>query len=237
MKTIGIIGGMSWESTALYYQALNRGVKTKLGRSHSAKIAMISMNFQEIEDLQVAGKWDEAAAVLADAGVKLRTAGADFIVIATNTMHIVAPEVEKASGLPVLHIADATGAEIGAAGFKKVGLLGTAFTMEKDFYKGRLAEKFGLDVLVPEAQGRSIVHQIIYEELCKGVVRDSSRDAYLKIIDQLAGAGAEAIILGCTEIGMLVKPEHCSLPVLDTTLIHAEAAATLAVSKSDQLKC
>lgn len=230
MKTIGIIGGMSWESSALYYRALNEGVKRKLGGLHSAKIAMISLDFDEIAALQAAGDWARSAEILGAAGSRLKVAGADFLLIATNTMHIVATEVEAMAGLPVLHIADATGRRLKEHGISRVGLLGTAFTMEKDFYKGRLSSKHGLDLLVPEADDRADVHRIIYEELCKGSVKEQSRAIYLGVIERLVAAGAKAIILGCTEIGMLIEPQHTSLPLYDTTAIHAEAAVELATS-------
>lgn len=230
MKTIGIIGGMSWESTALYYRMLNEGVKAKLDGLHSAKIAMISVDFEEIEALQAAGDWTAAGEILGNCGKRLKAAGADFLLIATNTMHIVAEEVERASGLPLLHIADATGDQIKSLGMKKVGLLGTAFTMEKTFYRGRLQDRLGLEVITPSKEDRAEVHRIIYEELCLGKIEERSRDQYLKTIDKMRSAGAEAVILGCTEIGMLVTPQHTDLPLLDTTAIHAEKAVLKALS-------
>lgn len=229
MKTIGIIGGMSWESTALYYEAINQGVAEKLGGLHSAKIVMASVDFHEIEALQAAGNWEAAGHLLADAGKRLRAAGADFIIIATNTMHIVAGIVEAESGLPLLHIADATAKEIKHRGFQTIGLLGTAFTMEKDFYKGRLEQKFDLKVLTPDALGRALIHDVIYNELCLGTVLDTSRSDYLAVIKELEALGAQAVILGCTEIGMLIKQEHINLPLLDTTGIHAAAAVSYAL--------
>lgn len=229
MKTIGIIGGMSWESTALYYAAINRGIAKELGGLHSAKIMMASVDFHEIEELQAAGKWAAAGDMLGTAGLQLKKAGADFLLIATNTMHIVAQQVEDMSGLDVLHIADATAGEIQKNGFKTIGLLGTAFTMEKDFYKGRLEDKFNLTVLTPDAPARALVHDVIYNELCKGTVLDTSRSDYLAVINGLQKQGAEAIILGCTEIGMLIKPEHTPMPLLDTTAIHAAAAVDYAL--------
>lgn len=230
LKTIGIIGGMSWESTALYYRALNEGVREKLGGLHSAKIVMESLDFHDIEKLQASGAWDEAADVIGGAGKRLKKAGADFLLLATNTMHIVADQVEASAGLPLLHIADTTAQEIVRLGFTSVGLLGTAFTMEQGFYKDRLEAKFGLNVLTPDAGGRALVHDVIYNELCKGNVFDASRNDYLIIIDELLARGAEAIILGCTEIGMLVKPEHINAVLFDTMAIHAEAAVERATS-------
>ncbi len=230
MKTIGIIGGMSWESTALYYRAINEGVKHRLGGLHSAKIALESVDFHEIEHLQAAGNWDEAGATLARCGLNLKAAGADFLLIATNTMHRVAHAVEQASDLPLLHIADATAARIKAQGLNCIGLLGTAYTMEQDFYRGRLVEHHGLDVIIPDEPDRKVVHQVIYDELCQGIIRDQSRTAYQQIIQKLKNQSAEAIILGCTEIGMLIGPEDTDLPLLDTTAIHAEAAVDFALS-------
>lgn len=233
MKTIGIIGGMSWESTALYYRQINERVKARLGGLHSARVLLTSVDFQEIEALQAAGKWAEAGRLLALEAQSLQAGGADFIIIATNTMHLVAADVEKSVSIPLLHIADATGAHIKAAGVKRVGLLGTAFTMEQSFYKDRITEHFGIDVCVPDGAGRAEVHRIIYEELCLGVVNDESREAYKGVIASLVAEGAEAIILGCTEIGMLVGDEDSPVPLFDTTLIHAESAVELAL-KTDQ---
>lgn len=230
MKTIGVIGGMSWESTALYYKALNEGVRNRLGGLHSAKIIMASLDFQEIESLQTQSDWKTAATILADAGRQLKKAGADFLIIATNTMHIVAEKVEADAQMPLLHIADATAAKIQAKGIRKVGLLGTAFTMEKEFYKDRLQSRHGIEVVTPEARDRALVHRVIYEELCTGVVRDASRRDYIRIIDSLSHRGAEAVILGCTEIGMLVAQNDTRIPLLDTTLIHAEAAVEMAIA-------
>lgn len=229
MKTIGVIGGMSWESTALYYRMLNEGIKARLGGLHSAKIAMLSVDFEEIERLQAAGDWQQAGDMLAACGVSLKAAGADFLLIATNTMHIVADRVQDASNLPLLHIADATGEKIRSLGLTRIGLLGTAYTMEHSFYRGRLEDRFGLDVITPDADDRAEVHRIIYEELCLGSVRETSRQAYLDVIEKMRAAGAEAIILGCTEIGMLVTPEHTDMTLLDTTAIHAETAVEKAL--------
>ncbi len=229
MKTIGVIGGMSWESTALYYRMLNEGVKTHLGGLHSAKIAMLSVDFEEIEALQASGDWTKAGDILADCGMRLKAAGADFILIATNTMHRVADQVEAKSRLPLLHIADATGEQIKTKSLRKVGLLGTAYTMEQAFYRGRLEAKFDVEVITPDQKGRKEVHRIIYEELCLGEVKDASRKYYLDIIEDMRTSGAEAVILGCTEIGMLVREHDTDLPILDTTAIHAETAVKLAL--------
>ena len=224
MKTIGLIGGMSWESTALYYKWLNEGVKARLGGLHSARIAMVSVDFAEIETLQHAGDWDAAGAILARAGQSLEAAGADFILICTNTMHKVAPAVESVLSVPLLHLADGTGERLVAAGIRRVGLLGTAFTMEQDFYTGRLRERHGLDVVVPNDADRALVHRVIYEELCLGQVLDHSRERYLEVIDRLASDGCEAVILGCTEITLLVKQDDTPVPLYDTTAIHADIA-------------
>jgi aspartate racemase len=233
MKTIGLLGGMSWESTELYYRWINEGVKARLGGLHSARIALVSVDFQEIEDLQHRGDWDAAGKALARAAQRIEAAGADFLVICTNTMHKVAPAITAAIAIPLLHIADATAERIEASGYHTIGLLGTNFTMEQDFYRGRLVERHGLDVLVPDEADRRIVHRIIYEELVLGQVQDASRSEYLRIIDALAARGAEAIILGCTEITLLVQQEHTAIPLFDTTAIHAEAAVALALRPSD----
>lgn len=229
MKTIGLLGGMSWESTQGYYRALNEGVKAKLGGLHSAQIAMYSVDFAPIEDLQHLGKWAQAGDILADAAQRIEAAGADFLLICTNTMHKLAPQVQAAIQIPLLHIADATAQALLEQGIKKVGLLGTAFTMEQDFYKGRLIEAFGLEVITPKEADREIVHSVIYEELCKGEFLASSKDQYLRIIQDLADQGAEGVILGCTEIGMLVAQSDTSVPLFDTTQIHAEKALAIAL--------
>lgn len=228
MKTIGLIGGMSWESTAHYYSGLNEGVKAKLGGLHSAKIAMISVDFAPIEKLQHLGDWDATADILIDAAKGIEAAGADFVMICTNTMHEVAPKIEAEISIPILHIADATADVIKAKGIKKVGLLGTAFTMERAFYKGRLADMHNIEVITPNDEERKIVHDVIYQELCLGEIKDTSKAVYLKIIDRLAKKGAEAVILGCTEIGMLVQQADTDVILLDTTEIHAEKAVELA---------
>lgn len=228
MKTIGLLGGMSWESTELYYRKINEETKRVLGGLHSAPVAMFSVDFQEIEELQHGDDWDACASILADRAGKVQAAGADLLLICTNTMHRVAPQVEAAIDIPLLHIADATAARIKAAGFRRVGLLGTRFTMEQDFYRGRLEEQ-GIEVLVPAAADRERVHRVIYEELCLGDVRESSRQAFLEIIDRLAAEGAEAVIEGCTEIVMLVQQAHTQVPLFDTTSIHAEQAVAEAL--------
>ncbi|MCF5848448.1 aspartate/glutamate racemase family protein [Aeromonas veronii] len=230
MKCIGLLGGMSWESTVSYYQALNRGVRAQLGGLHSARVLLNSVDFAGIERLQHAGDWPATARLLAAEARKLQDGGADFLLIGTNTMHKVAPEIEAAIDIPLLHIADATAAKLRADGITRVGLLGTRFTMEQDFYKGRLQERFGLAVLVPDEAGRERVHRIIYDELCLGEIRESSRAEYLAIIEELAAAGAEAVILGCTEIALLVGDARAAVPLYDTTAIHAEAAVALALA-------
>ncbi|WP_421299490.1 aspartate/glutamate racemase family protein [Aeromonas veronii] len=230
MKCIGLLGGMSWESTVSYYQALNRGVRAQLGGLHSARVLLNSVDFSAIERLQHAGDWPATARLLAAEARKLQDGGADFLLIGTNTMHKVAPEIEAAIDIPLLHIADATATKLRADGITRVGLLGTRFTMEQDFYKGRLQERFGLAVLVPDEAGRERVHRIIYDELCLGEIRESSRAEYLAIIAGLAAAGAEAVILGCTEIALLVGDARAAVPLYDTTAIHAEAAVALALA-------
>ncbi|MEN9583425.1 MAG: hypothetical protein RLZZ616_431 [Pseudomonadota bacterium] len=230
MKCIGLLGGMSWESTVSYYQALNRGVRARLGGLHSARVLINSVDFAEIERLQHAGDWPATARLLAAAARDLQAGGADFLLIGTNTMHKVAPEIEAAIDIPLLHIADATARRLQAGGIQRVGLLGTRFTMEQDFYKGRLQDQFGLTVLVPGEAQRERVHRIIYDELCLGQIRASSRAEYLAIIAELAEAGAQAVILGCTEIALLVGDAEAAVPLYDTTAIHAEAAVSLALA-------
>jgi aspartate racemase len=229
MKTLGLLGGMSWESTTTYYQEINRRVREVQGGLHSARCIVFSFDFAEIEKLQHAGKWDEAGALLDDAASRLKLAGADAIVLCTNTMHFVSNGIEKASQLPLIHIVDPTADRILTAGFKSVGLLGTRFTMEKDFYKSRLEEKFGLSVIVPNEEGKETVHSIIYSELCSGIINSDSREKYHEIIRDLKEAGAECLILGCTEIGLLVDEAGSELPVFDTAQIHAIAAADWAM--------
>ncbi|MFE4360751.1 aspartate/glutamate racemase family protein [Kitasatospora sp. NPDC056800] len=229
MKTIGLIGGMSWESTAEYYRLLNRLTRERLGGLHSARLVLYSVDFAQIERLQTAGRWEEAGEVLADAARSLEAAGADLLLICTNTMHKVADQVAAAVSVPLLHLADTTAAAVRAAGLRRVGLLGTAFTMEQDFYRGRLAAG-GLDVQVPQADSRALVHRVIYEELCVGLVREESRAAYRRVIGELVAGGAEGIILGCTEIELLVRPEDSPVPVFPTTRLHAEAAVDAALA-------
>jgi len=230
MKTIGMIGGMSWESSIEYYRIINEKVKENLGGLHSAKSLMYSVDFAEIEALQHAGRWDEATQAMIEAAKHVESGGADFIVICTNTMHKMADEVEAAIGIPLLHIADATAEAIKSQKLGKIGLLGTKFTMEEDFYRGRLVEKHGLDVLIPGADDREIVHRVIYDELVLGEIKAKSREVYKQIIEKLIAEGAQGIILGCTEIGLLVKDEDSRVPLFDTTNIHAVAAVEMALS-------
>ena len=228
MKTIGLIGGMSWESTVSYYQLINETIKEKLGGLHSAKILLYSVDFAEIERYQASGDWDKSAEVLSQIAQNLEQAGADFIVICTNTMHKVAPQIQKTISIPILHIAQATADALLENGIKKVGLLGTKYTMTQDFYKEKLFEA-GLDVVIPDQAGVEEVNRIIYDELCLGQIEESSKQAYLAVIDDLKNAGAEAVILGCTEIGLLVKQEDTDMSLFDTTEIHALRAAEFAV--------
>ncbi|MBZ4319069.1 aspartate/glutamate racemase family protein [Streptomyces huiliensis] len=229
MKTIGLLGGMSWESTAEYYRLLNERTRERLGGLHSAKCVLYSVDFAEIERLQEQGRWDEAGDILAAAAKSLTAAGAEFLLICTNTMHKVADRITAATDVPLLHIADATAEAVRAAGARRVGLLGTAFTMEQDFYRDRLAAG-GLEVLVPDADGRATVHRVIYEELCAGIVREESREAYRAVIRDLVARGAEGVILGCTEIEILVGAEDSAVPVFPTARLHAEAAVALALA-------
>ena len=229
MKTIGLLGGMSWESSALYYRWINEIVKQKLGGLHSARIAMVSVDFQEIEDLQHKNKWEESGDVLSKAASQVEAAGADFLLICTNTMHKVAPQIEKVISIPLLHIADATAEHIKKQGIHTIGLLGTNFTMEQEFYAGRLTEKHGLQVLIPPKEDRDIVHRVIYEELVLGIVKEDSRAEYLRIMGDLKDQGAEGVIEGCTEIVMLVQQDHTTIPLFDTTAIHAQKAVEMAM--------
>ncbi|RBR24280.1 uncharacterized protein FIESC28_02770 [Fusarium coffeatum] len=231
MKTLGLIGGMSWESTTTYYQEINRRVREVLGGLHSAECVIVSFDFAKIEALQRAAKWEEAGLLLDDAAKRLARAGADGLVLCTNTMHFVSHGIEAASGLPLIHIVDPTAEAIKKAGYKSVGLLGTRFTMEKEFYKSRLADKFDLNVVIPDDQDRDIVHKIIYEELCNGVIKDDSRKAYQEVIGRLKASGAECLILGCTEIGLLIDETQSELPIFDTARIHAIAAADWAMKE------
>ena len=229
MKTIGLIGGMSWESSAEYYRIINQVTKEQLGGLYSAPIVMYSVEFNEIVQLQHEGKWDKLTAIMVDAARRLERAGADLVLICTNTMHKMASEVEQATSLPLLHIADATATRIKEKRLKRVALLGTRFTMEQDFYKGRLAEKHGLEVIVPSAEEMEIVHRIIYNELCLGTILDSSKKEYLRIINNLVNQGAEGVILGCTEIPLLVKQADVAVPIFDTTTIHAQETVKMAL--------
>lgn len=229
MKTIGLIGGMSWESSIEYYRIINQATRERLGGLHSARSLMLSVDFAEIEALQHQGRWDEAGQVLAGTALQLQNGGADCIVLCTNTMHKVAGQIQAAVSIPLLHIADATARQVRAAGLERVGLLGTRFTMEQDFYKGRLVDNFGLQVELPDAAGRELVHRVIYEELVLGQIRADSRAGYAKVIAGLVERGAQGIILGCTEIGLLVGPSESPVPLFDTTLIHARAAVDFAL--------
>uniref|UniRef100_UPI000619974F aspartate/glutamate racemase family protein n=1 Tax=Hymenobacter terrenus TaxID=1629124 RepID=UPI000619974F len=222
---------MSWESSAEYYRLINQATRQMLGGQHSAKILLYSVNFYKIEQLQHAGYWEEAGQEMARCAQQLAAGGADFILLCTNTMHKVAPAITEATALPFVHIADATAAKIQQMGFRKVGLLGTKFTMEQDFYKGRLKAGYGLDIVIPSEAERVIVHDVIYQELCQGRVGADSKQSYLAIIDNLIAQGAEAIILGCTEIMLLIKPEDMRVPIFDTTRIHAEEAVELALGE------
>jgi len=229
MKAIGMIGGMSWESSLEYYRIINEAVKEQLGDLHSAKSLMYSVDFAEIEQMQREGRWGDATQVMIEAARAVEAGGADLLIICTNTMHKMADEVQQSIAIPLLHIADATAEAVKDQGLQRVGLLGTRFTMEQDFYRGRLVKKYGLDVVVPEAADREIVHRIIYEELVLGKIVPASKAEYLRIIDNLSQAGAEGIILGCTEIGLLVSQSDSRLPLFDTTHIHALATAKYAL--------
>lgn len=230
MKTIGLLGGMSWESSVEYYRIINETVRERLGGVHSAQCIMYSFDFAEIEALQAADDWDTATIRMIAAARQLERGGADCLIICTNTMHLMSDDVQSAIDIPLLHIADATADAIRAQGIERIGLLGTRFTMERDFYKGRLVEHFGLDVQVPDDDGRSTVHQIIYDELVVGKITDASRVAYQRVIADLVGTGSQGIILGCTEISLLIQPEHSPVPVFDTTRLHALAAVDWALS-------
>lgn len=230
MKTIGMLGGMSWESTASYYKAINEGMTSALGGLHSAKICLYSVNFDEIEKLQHQGNWDKTAQILAKAAKSVEAGGADFIIICTNTMHKVVPDIERELDIPILHIADATANQLVADSITKVGLLGTRFTMEQDFYKSRLVDNFGIEVIVPNTAEQTIIHDVIYDELCQGIISPESKANYVDIINRLYEQGAEAIILGCTEIALLVQQEDTSVPLYDTTEIHAAHAVQLALN-------
>lgn len=229
MKTIGLLGGMSWESTQTYYRLINEGVKARLGGLHSARLVLYSVDFAEIEAFQHKGDWAATARILSDAAISLQMAGADFLVIGTNTMHKVAPEIEQAIRLPLLHIADATATVLARDGIDRIGLLGTRFTMEQAFYRDRL-EQAGIQVITPDETQRDDVHRVIYEELCRGEIVPASREAYLDIVTSLSERGAQAVILGCTEIGLLIRQADTSVPLYDTTEIHAAQAVAYALS-------
>ncbi len=231
MKVIGLIGGLSWESTAEYYRLINEEVHRRLGGSHSARIVLDSLDFQEVHDLQHRGRWEDAAAIMVDAAANVERAGADLLLICSNTMHRMADRVAAAVSIPLLHIADATAGAIQAAGVKRVGLLGTRFTMEHDFYKGLLTDRHGLEIIIPDEADRAAVHDVIYHELVIGDVRPTSRTAYREIIQRLVSQGAEGIILGCTEIPLLVKPEDAAVPLFDTTALHARMAVDRALAE------
>ena len=231
MKTIGLIGGMSWESSLEYYRILNETIKTRLGGLHSARCILYSVDFAEVETLQRQDKWEEAAQLMIAAGRSLERAGADFVVLCTNTMHKLADQMESNLGIPLLHIADATAEKIKAAGLRKIGLLGTRFTMEHDFYMGRLTNNYGLEVIIPGSQDREMIHHVIYDELCLGIVKNESREQYIQVMEKLVLAGAEGIILGCTEIEMLVHDGDSQVPLFPTTTLHAIAAVEYALNK------
>lgn len=229
MKTIGMIGGMSWESSQNYYRIINERIKKELGGLHSAKILLYSVDFAEIERCQARNEWDKAGIILTDVARRLEIGGADFIIVCTNTMHKIADQISKGISIPLLHIADATAERLRKSTITRVGLIGTRYTMTEDFYRGKL-ESYGIEALVPDKEEMATVNSIIFNELCMGIVRDESREKYLKVIGGLAAKGAQGIILGCTEIGMLIEQKHVALPVFDTTVIHAQKAAELAVS-------
>lgn len=234
MKTVGLLGGMSWESTVPYYRTLNRVVGERLGGVHSARIVMVSVDFQEIEELQHAGRWEELGTILTREARRLEDAGADLLVLCTNTMHLVSPALEAALSIPLLHIADATAKRIRRDGLERVGLLGTRFTMEEEFYRGRLQREHGLEVVIPGGADREIVHGVIYDELVLGSIRSDSRREYRRIVEELVTRGAQGVILGCTEIGLLLGAEDASVPLYDTAVIHAEEAAERALETGEE---
>ena len=225
MKTVGLIGGMSWESTVPYYEIINKGINKELGKNHSAKCIVYSVDFQEIEELQYSGDWDRLSKIIINAGFCLKAAGADFIVLCTNTMHKVVDNFDNTVGLPLLHIADAVGEDITRNGIQRIGLLGTIFTMEQDFYKKKLINKYNLDVVIPDKDDREVINEIIYKELVKGIIKEASKEKYIKIMDKIKKEQVQGIILGCTEIGLLVN--QYSLPLFDSTRIHANKAVEL----------
>lgn len=235
MKTIGLLGGMSWESTDLYYQHINKMIQTQLGKLHSAKVILLSIDFSEIAALQQLGLWEQAGTYLSEQAVKLEQAGADCVLLCTNTMHIIADQIAASISIPLIHIVNATAQEILNHNIHQVGLLGTAFTMEHEFYKNQLIQQ-GIDVLIPDQQDRDTVHQIIYEELCVGVIDPASRQKYIQIVEGLIAAGAQGIILGCTEICMLIGDVQFSVPLFDTTAIHAKAAVDFALDRNESIK-
>ena len=230
MKTIGLLGGMSWESSLEYYRIINQLVKERLGGLHSAKCLLYSVDFQEIESFQHRGLWDEAGRLLGEAARGLQKGGADFLLICTNTMHKVAPVVQQHISMPLLHIADPTAKSVLSRGIRKIGLLGTRFTVQEDFYKGKLVHDHGLEVLTPIDADMDMIHQVIFDELVLGLIKDASKEKYIAVIKRLEAAGAEGVILGCTEIGLLVKDQDSPIPVFDTTLIHAESAVEYALT-------
>lgn len=233
MKTIGLIGGMSWQSTLDYYKQINQQVNSRLGGLHSAKISMVSLDFAELEANMVQGNWDECAGILSTAAKAVEQAGADCLLICTNTLHKVAPEVAETVGIPLLHIADGAGEKLTQHSVSTVGLLGTRFTMAEDFYRKRLANSYGLEVLVPTKEDRTIVDRIIFKELCQGEVHEASKKEYIRIIKELTSKGAEATLLGCTEIAMLVSDKDVNIPLFDTTAIHTEMAVDFALDKAE----
>lgn len=233
MKTIGLLGGMSWESTAHYYRLLNQKINARLGGLHSAKIAMVSVDFQPLEKLMRKGKWAECGEQLAHAAQKVEAAGADFLLICTNTMHKVAHIIDEAVDIPLLHIADATAEKIKSQNINTVGLLGTSFTMEEEFYRGRLVNKHGLTVIIPSSEDRLAIHNVIFKELCRGEIRTESRMTFLDIIEKMRDQGAKAVIEGCTEIDMLLSQNHATIPLFDTTALHVEQAVCLALAEEE----
>ncbi|WP_079515148.1 aspartate/glutamate racemase family protein [Rossellomorea marisflavi] len=233
MKTIGLLGGMSWESSSEYYRLINQGINRKLGGHHSAKSIMVSVDFEEVKHYQHIGEWDKATGLMIKGAQQVERGGADFLLICTNTMHKMADDVQKAIGIPLIHIADATARTIKEAGLTKIGLLGTAFTMEEEFYKGRLSSRHGLEVVVPEQDDRQLVHDIIYRELCLGKIVAESRRDYQQVIEKLIDKGCQGVILGCTEISLLIKHEDVAVPLFDTTALHAEAAVAYALEEDE----
>lgn len=231
MKTIGLLGGMSWESSIEYYRIINQVIRQKLGGLHSAKSVMVSVDFSPIEDLQRQDRWDDAAQILTASALQIQAAGADFMLIATNTMHKVYPQIQQALRIPVLHIADATAAKISQAGLSRLGLLGTIYTMQQDFYRGRLEQRFGLQIMLPELDDQKKVNQVIFEELVVGRLEEQSRIYFQNVIQHLVAMGAEGVILGCTEIPLIVNQDACDVPLFDTTYIHAEMAVEIALGE------